>query len=101
MDEPVLRDPEIRRTGPRGEKGKHWVDAVTFLKQHPDEWALLGEFSTGVAPAIRRGEYPAFIPEGFDGDRKEFMEKNFEVTVNTIKGDPSRRTELFARYIGG
>lgn len=96
MSKPVLRKPKETR-GPREPR---WIEAVEFSRKHPDEWVLVGEFSAGVAPAIRRGEYPAFLPHGFDGDRAQYVADNFEVTVNTVKGSTARRTEVFIKFVG-
>jgi hypothetical protein len=98
MGTPILREPEHRPRGPRSDK---WPEIVAFLKANPHEWAYLGEFSAGIAPSIRRGEYGAFLPEGYDGDPKAFMQANYELTVNTVKGSTARRTDVYARYIGG
>lgn len=98
MDSPVLREPKSRPRGPRNDR---WPEVVAFIKAHPGEWAYVGEFSAGIAPAIRRGEYPAFLPEGFDGDAKQYVTDNYELTVNTIKGSTARRTDVYVRYVGG
>jgi len=97
MSEPVLREPRATARGPRE---PHWINAVKFSRDHPGEWVLVGEFSAGVAPAIRRGEYPAFLPSDYDGDRAAYVTENFDVTVNTVKGSTARRTEVFIKYVG-
>lgn len=96
MDVPVLRDPKPKKSGPRSEK---WPAVVQFLDEHPGEWAYVGDYSLGIAPAIRRGEYPAFFPEGFDGDHKAYMDEHYEITVTTI-GTDRRKCEVYIRKIG-
>jgi hypothetical protein len=97
MSKPVLREP---RATARGAREPHWIGVVKFSRDHPCEWVLAGEYSAGVAPAIRRGEYPAFLPSDYDGDRAAYVAENFDVTVNTIKGSTARRTEVFIKYVG-
>ena len=90
----VQRDPLPKRRGPRTSK---WPNIVTELHEIAPEWGFIGEFSPGVATQIKNGLYPAFIPTGFTGDRKKYMDDHYEVTITTITG--TRRCELFIREL--
>jgi hypothetical protein len=94
MTKPVLKEPASRRNGPRT---AHWIEVAAFLDQHPGEWAFVGQYSVGVAPSIRRGEYPAFLPKGFDGDAFQYMTDNYEVATTIVKGVFPKRSDVYIR----
>jgi hypothetical protein len=84
----------------RGERSKRWKEIVATLKKNPGEWALVGNFSPGVATHIRRGQYKAFH-EGWEGDVHQltaYMERNWEVT--TRKTDTGSRNDIYIRWLG-
>ncbi len=96
--EPVLKEPQHKRSGPPSVK---WKAIVDFLKAHPGEWCMVGAYSVGVAPAIRNGEYRAFLPEDFDGvahEAKSYMTAHYEVTTTTLPGTP-KRSEVYVRWM--
>lgn len=77
-------------------RSEHWANVVKELRANPGKWALVGEYSPGVATHIRRGKYPAFIPEGTP-DPERFMGKNYEVTFRKTEG---RKGNLYIRFTG-
>jgi hypothetical protein len=80
-----------------GRRNPHWDNVVAQLKEHPGEWALVGNYSPGMAAHIRKGTYPAFIPEGTK-DAAAYMKKHWAITSRkTGEG----RNDLFIRYLGG
>lgn len=83
----------------RGERSKRWREIVAQLKEHRGEWALVGNFSPGVATHIRRGKYPAFL-EGCSAtdDPGAFMSMHWEIT--TRKTDSGNRNDVYIRWIG-
>lgn len=98
--EPILKAPAIRPTGPPPVK---WAGIVEFLKQHRGEWALVGTYSVGVAPSIRRGDYRAFLPYDFVGDsadRRAYMSEHYEVTTNIAQREPVKRSDVYIRWLG-
>lgn len=83
----------------RGRRGERWVEIVSTLKQHKGEWALVGNFSPGIATHIRRGQYKAFL----DGDllpqeAKIYMALHWEIT--TRKTDNGSRNDIYVRWLG-
>ena len=90
-------DPPARKKGRRSEK---WNEIVRTLKENQGQWALVGNYSPGVATHIRRGEYPAFV-DGVQGDetqRSLHMARHWEVT--TRKTHDGKRNDVYIRYIG-
>ena len=77
---------------------KHWTEIVQQLKSNPGKWALVGNYSPGVATHIRRGKYPAFL-EGWQGTPEQvllYMGRHWEVTTRkTGEG----RNDVFIRWI--
>ena len=94
MSTVVKRDPIPKRRGPRSDK---WPNIVREIDTIAPEYGFVGEYSPGIPTSIRRGEYPAFIPEGYKGDREAYMRRHYEVTSTTISG--TRRCEVFIRRI--
>lgn len=79
-----------------------WVERVKILKENPTRWALIGEFSPGVASQIRAGAYKAFIDadiDEYDMDaKKRFMSENWE--VRTARAKDNKRMSMWIRWIG-
>ena len=77
---------------------KHWTEIVQQLKDNPGKWALVGNYSPGVATHIRRGKYPAFLEKpGSAEEMLDYMTKHWEVTTRkTGEG----RNDIFIRWIG-
>lgn len=91
----VSPPPETR--GPRSER---WIKVVAELKQNPGEWALVGNFSPGVATHIRRGKYPAFLT-GVDSSQEGahlYMNRHWEIT--TRKTNEGKRNDIYIRWLG-
>lgn len=84
----------------RGERSKRWQDIVVTLKENKGEWALVGNFSPGVATHIRRGQYKAFLQGwvGNEGDLAAYMQRHWEVT--TRKTDTGSRNDIYIRWLG-
>lgn len=81
----------------RGERSAHWIGVVEQLKANPGQWALVGNYSPGVATQIRRGKYRAFVPQDVDAP-EVYMSHNWEVT--TRKTDNGNRNNVFIRWVG-
>lgn len=79
-----------------------WKDRVNTLKENPTRWALIGEFSPGVASQIRSGTYKAFLDgdiDEYDTDaKKRYMSEHWEVRTARLKED--RRMSMWIRWIG-
>jgi hypothetical protein len=76
-----------------------WREIVARLKEEPNEWAYVGEYSPGVAALIRQGTYPAFIDKDSALPAHSQMAMNWEVTTRKAK-TAGRRTDLYIRYVG-
>lgn len=84
----------------QGQISARWKIIVAELKEHPNQWALVGNFSPGVATHLRRGKYTAFL-EGFTGDDAEMtrhMAEHWQIT--TRKTDLGRRNDVYVRWVG-
>jgi len=82
----------------KGQRSERWINIVRELKEHKGEWALVGNFSPGVATHIRRGKYPAFLDGWTDGEVDSFMRLHWEIT--TRKTDGGKRNDVYVRWIG-
>jgi hypothetical protein len=85
----------------RGRKSAAWDDRIKILKENPTRFALIGEFSPGVASQIRAGNYKAFLADELrdaePADKKRYMADNWEVrTARTDTG----RMNMWIRWIG-
>lgn len=80
-----LRGPSVR-----------WLTIVDTLKnKHPGEYGLVGQFSNGVATQIRKGIYPAFIPESVPRSeplRSDYMTRHWDITT--------RKRDLYIKWVG-
>lgn len=82
----------------KGQRSERWRSIVSELKKNRGEWALVGNFSPGVATHIRRGKYPAFL-EGIDHDNPNlYMAAHWEIT--TRKTDNGNRNDIYIRWLG-
>ena len=81
----------------QGRRSEHWRDVVRQLNENKGEWALVGNYSPGVATHIRRGKYPAFIPDGTDIDKHAYMSMHYEVTTRKNGTD---RNDVYIRWVG-
>lgn len=81
----------------KGQRSQKWRDIVAALKSNKGEWALVGNFSPGVATHIRRGKYPAFL-DGCDTPVDLWMQSHWEVT--TRKTDNGKRNDVYIRWLG-
>lgn len=84
----------------RGERTKRWGEIVDTLMDNPGKWALVGNFSPGIATAIRRGRYKVFLRdfEGTDFEEQAYMKRYWEVT--TRKTHDGRRNDVYVRWLG-
>lgn len=91
----VSPPPEKKR-----QRSEKWRNIVAELRANPGEWALVGNYSPGVATHIRRGKYPAFLDdtEAFMSGPETYMSLHWEVT--TRKTDDGKRNDVYIRYIG-
>lgn len=82
---------------PAGNRRGRWKEIVQTLKENKGKWALVGNFSPGVATQIRRGNYKAFI----DNDSvtpEVHMKQHWEVT--TRKTNDGSRNDIYIRWLG-
>ena len=89
--------PEKRR-----QRSPKWVDRIAAMKSNPGQWALVGEYSPGLATHLRQGKYPSFIPDGVadsDEARRRYMSDHWEIT--TRKKNDGKRCDLWIRWVGG
>lgn len=76
---------------------KHWTEIVQQLKDNQGKWALVGNYSPGVATHIRRGKYPAFLGGNEPAAPEMYMRAHWEVTTRkTGEG----RNDIFIRWMG-
>lgn len=84
----------------RQQRTAEWQRIVTELKAHPSEWAKVGNFSPGVATAIRRGKYRAFTADAPEyEDPEAYMTRNWQ--IRSSKTSDGTRNDIFIRWIGG
>ena len=84
--------PPLKRQGSK----EHWINTVKELKDNPQQWGLVGNYSIGVSTHIKNGRYPAFFPAG-EQEPTEYLKKHGEVTTRSTS--PSR-VDVFVRWIG-
>jgi hypothetical protein len=88
--------PAVTRKRPPTSK---WVEIVDSLKDNPDKYGLVGNFSLGVGSHIRKGKYASLVPidirdpEG----RAEYMEQHWNV-VSRRNGED--RADIYIKWIG-
>jgi len=90
----------VRRKG-----SAKWDNIVKELKDHakdhPTDFALIGNFSPGVPVQIRKGTYKAFLPEDYQGEPETYMKLHWEVITRVAKnGHPSTRLDGWIRWLG-
>ena len=85
--------PEIK-----GQRSERWREIVKTLKDKPGTWALVGNFSPGVATHIRRGQYRAFLDPTDPSLPDVYMKQHWEVT--TRKTDNGTRNDVYVRWLG-
>jgi hypothetical protein len=83
-------------------KSRIWDERIQTLKENPTRWALIGEFSPGVASQIRSGNYKAFLGENMrdsdSAEKKRYMAANWE--VRTARIEDGSRMKMWIRWIG-
>jgi hypothetical protein len=79
--------------------GTDWDKVAKFMRDRPNEWVLVGEFSPGIANHIRSGGFKQFIPEGVTGSPKAYMKKHFEITTRRIT-PRQQRVHIYGRFLG-
>lgn len=82
----------------KGQRSERWREIIVKLKENKGEWALVGNFSPGVATHIRRGKYPAFLEGSANMDPNVFMSQHWEIT--TRKTDEGKRNNIYIRWLG-
>jgi hypothetical protein len=82
----------------KGQRGEDWRNRVMLMKSKPTEWALVGDYSPGVATHIRRGQYKAFLPADCPPDAAEaYMTVHWDVTT---RKRADGRNDLWIRWLG-
>ena len=81
----------------RGEKSKRWVEVANTLRESVGEWAMVGNYSPGIATHIRRGNYAAFLPDPCPIDPAVYMDQHWEITTRK-NGDG--RQDIYVRWLG-
>lgn len=85
----------------KGAMSDRWINVVAELKTKKDQWALVGNYSPGVATHLRRGKYPAFMGDFSNFDPAQaalYMQRHWEITTRkTHNGD---RNDVYIRWVG-
>jgi hypothetical protein len=98
-------DPPATRKGAVSEK---WLAIAQALQENPNKWALVGDFTPGMATHLRRGTYPAFMGD-FSGESPEqatlYMKLHWEITTRKIENssedeDQKPRHNIYMRWLG-
>lgn len=84
----------------RGERTKRWEEIVAMLRAHRGEWALVGNFSPGIATAIRRGKYKAFLDGVYNDEHLAHLHMKQHWEVTTRKTDDGKRNDVYVRWLG-
>lgn len=79
-----------------------WVKRVNILKDEvPGQYGLVGNYSVGVATNIRKGDYPAFLPERLrgaeQGKREAYVRTHWDVTTRRT---PDGRNDVYVAWVG-
>lgn len=82
----------------KGQRSERWREIVASLRERKGEWALVGNFSPGVATHIRRGKYPAFLDGCTQPDVGTYMSSHWQIT--TRKTDEGKRNDIYIRWLG-
>jgi len=86
-------DPPVTRKGAVSEK---WLAIAQELQDNPNKWALVGDFTPGMATHLRRGTYPAFMAD-FSGEGVEqatlYMKRHWQITTRKIEKTDETETE--------
>ena len=81
---------------------EHWAAVVKELMSRPNEYALVGTYSPGVAAHMRAGRYKAFIIEcGCSpkcDDPAALMAKHWLITTRAVAAP--RRAQVFIKWLG-
>ena len=84
----------------RGERSKRWEEIANTLRERRGEWALVGNFSPGIATALRRGKYKAFLTENDNDPTKAHLHMKQHWEITTRKTDNGSRNDIYIRYLG-
>lgn len=86
----------------------HWLSVVKKLKENPNEWGLVGDYSIGVSTHIKKGRYPAFYPKGKLGDKsaEEYVAEHWEITTRShhqesgidVAASAFNRVDIYIRW---
>lgn len=82
----------------KGQRSERWREIVKTLKENKGKWALVGNFSPGVATHIRRGQYKAFLADNDPTAADLYMKQHWEIT--TRKTDGGARNDVYVRWLG-
>lgn len=83
----------------RKKRSAEWKRIVQELRSNPGEWGKVGNFSPGVATAIRRGKYRAFL-DGINEteDPEDYIKRCWK--IRSAKTDDGSRNDIFVCWIG-
>lgn len=81
------------------EAREFWTQTVRELKEKPNEYGNIGEFSPAIAGFIRRGDYSYFLPATAVGDVEAYMRKHWMVTARKTSDKP-RRSAVYVMWLG-
>lgn len=83
----------------REQRTAEWKRITTELRANPGQWAKVGNFSPGVATAIRRGKYRAFLdPDDNITEPETYMRQHWE--IRTHKTGDGTRNDIYIRWNG-
>lgn len=75
-----------------------WDLYVKEMKETPNQFFNVGEFSPGIAHYIRVGGNAAFLPKDHTGDAEGYMRRHWEVTSRTVGRNP-HRVAVYCRWL--
>jgi len=84
----------------RGQRSKRWEEIAETLRANRGKWANVGNFSPGIATAIRRGKYKAFLHGKYNDENAAHLHMKQHWEVTTRKTDNGARNDIYIRYLG-
>jgi hypothetical protein len=78
-------------------KGINWGEIVTALKNNPNEFFLVGEFSPGMAAYLRTGKNKALYPAD-EANPRGYIDRHYEITARSVVTGGSR-VNIFMRWL--
>lgn len=82
---------------PQEASKRRWENVVKELKNNPHQWGRVGTYAPGIATAIRRGKYQAFL-EGSEGlDPEQWMRLHWQVRCS--KSETRLKDDIYVKWV--